>query len=258
MKVPKIDKRTLSRNAPKIFKVLGLIGLIGSTPLTVYSTVKAVRACDKRKEELGIEKLPAKEIVKTSWKFYIPVAGLMGASTASMIGGESISTKRTAVLSAAYTAAQQTLVDYKEEAQRQLGDKKAQEIERKVYETQAERAREELLSDPDLNIQCRDKGGTLFYEPFTGTFFYSTRNKVDRAFIDLSAQMIRENYVSLGDLFARLELRPVDACNMVGWNTDRCNAIEPDYHWCGIEESCTPYAVMGYSTYPLPGYDKII
>ena len=53
MKVPKIDKRTLSRNAPKIFKVLGLIGLIGSTPLTVYSTVKAVRACDRRKEELG-------------------------------------------------------------------------------------------------------------------------------------------------------------------------------------------------------------
>ncbi len=244
-------KRSLTKNAPKIFKIVGLVGLIGAPVLSVYSTVKAVRACDKRKEELQVEKLPVGEIVKTSWKYYIPVISLMGASTASMVNGENMSSKRMDVLSSAYNAAERTLADYKEEARKKLGDKEANELARNVYGQQANQIREDI---PNVLIQGYENGGTLFYEPITGTFFYSTRNKVDRAFNELSAQMIREDYVNLGDLFYLLGLKQVEACRLVGWSSMRVKTIEPEYSWFGIEETTTPYVIMGYEYFPTPDY----
>ena len=162
---------------------------------------------------------------------------LMGASTVSMVNGERISNKRTAVLSAAYNAATQTITDYKEEVTKKVGEKESAKIEREVLEKQAERAKEDISP---LMIQGQENGGTLFCEPITGTFFYSTRNKVDKAFNELSAQMIRENYVDLADLFYLLDLRVVEACHAFGWNSMRVKTIQPKYVWCGIEETCTP------------------
>ena len=256
MKMParkiKLNK-TLKRNAPKIFKVAGFVGLLVAPVLAVPSTIKAVRACDKRKKELEVEKLPVGEIVKTSWKYYIPVASLMGVSTVSMVNGESMSTKRTAVLSAACNAAEQTLVDFKEETIKQIGEKKEKEIEHEVLEKQAERVKSETVGLP---IQGEENGGTLFYEPITGTLFYSTRNKIDRAFNELTAQMIREFYVDLGDLFDYIGLRRVDACNHFGWNSMRVKTIQPNYLWCGVEETMTPYVIMGYEEYPTTNFTK--
>lgn len=241
--------RILKRNAPMIFKVAGLVGLLASPFLTVPATVKAVRACDRKKEELGVEQLPVKEIVKNSWKYYVPVVSLMGASTVSMVNGESISAKRTAVLSAACSAAEQTLINYKEEAKKVIGEKKEKEIERNVLEKQFEEAKEQA-SINDIAIQGQGNGGTLFYEPITGTLFYSTRNKIDKAFNELSAQMIREYYVDLGDLFYYLGLRKVDACNIVGWNSEKHKTIEAEYMWFGDQETGTPYTIMSYRNYP--------
>lgn len=243
--------RTLVKNAPIIFKILGFAGLLAAPVLTVPATVKAVRACDKRKLELGVEKLPAGEIVKTSWKYYIPPASLIGASTISMVNGESISAKRTALISAAYNAAEQTLIDYKDETIKQIGEAKEKEIEYGVLEKQSERAR---IENAGIPIQGEDNGGTLFYEPMTGTFFYSTRNKVDKAFNELSAQMIREDYVTLGDLFSYLGLRYVETCGLIGWNSGIVKSVEPDYRWAGIEETATPYTIMAYKYYPTPDY----
>lgn len=241
----------MRRNAPKIFKIVGLIGLIASPVVTVPSTVKAVRACDRKKAELGVEKLPVGEILKTSWKYYIPVVSLMSASTISMVNGESISNKRTAIIYAACNAAEQTLADYKEETIKQLGEKKEKEIEHNVLEKQAEKVRTECS---ELAVQGQENGGTLFYEPITGTFFYSTRNKVDKAFNELSAQMIRECYVDLGDLFYLLGLRRVDACNHFGWSSMKIRTVEPEYIWHGIEETATPYVIMSYEDFPTTDY----
>ena len=244
-------RKTLRRNAPNIFKIAGLIGLIAAPIITVPSTVKAVRACDKRKEELGVEKLPVGEIVKTSWKHYIPVISLMGASTASMVNGESISRKRTAVLSAAYDAANTTIQDYKDEVKKKLGEKDAKEIERSVIEKQVQSQPPQTALVP---IQGSENGGVLFREPMTGTYFYSTRNKVDKAFNELTAQMLRENYVDLGDLFDLLDLNVVEVCHLIGWNSMRVKSIEPEYNWFGIEESATPYVSLGYNLYPTSNY----
>lgn len=246
--------RDLKRNAPKILKIGSLIGLIVTPVLTVPATVKAVRACDRRKEELGVEKLPVGEIVKTSWKYYIPAAALMTSSTVGAINGERIDIKRTGLLREACNAAEQTIADYKEETLNKLGEKKAKEIETGVLEKRTDRLledRENLLIQGD-----NSNGATLFCEPITGTLFYSTRNKIDKAFNELSAQMIRENYVDLGDLFDYLGLRRVEACNGYGWSSSRVKTITPDYIWHGREDDdlLTPYVIMSYELYPTTNY----
>ena len=242
--------KSLRRNAPKIFKIAGLVGLLVTPVLTVPSTVKAVRACDRRKEELEVEKLPWKEIVKVSWPYYIPIVSLMGVSTVSMVNGESISNKRTAIISAACNAAEQTLLDYKDETKKLIGEDKQKEIEDEVLRKQAERV--VLRDDGPFAIQGR--GDTLFYEPVTGTPFYSTRTDIDNAFNELSAKMISEIYVDLGDLFDLIGLRRVEACNGYGWNSMRVKVIRPDIRAYADERTYKSYSIMGYEQWPTTNY----
>ena len=246
-------KRTLRKNAPKILKIGSFVGLIITPILTVPATVKAVRACDKLKEELGVEKLPVGEIIKTSWKYYIPAAVLISSSAVGAVNGERIDIKRTTLIKEACSAAEQTLIDYKAETLNKLGEKKSREIETAVAEKQADKM---LESKEDLFIQGEKNGSTLFYEPITGALFYSTRNKIDKAFNELSSQMLRENYVDLGDLFYYLGLRRVDACNAYGWSSLRMRIIEPDYIWHGRDEenTLTPFVIMSYKNFPTTDY----
>ncbi len=244
--------RNIRKNRSKILKGVGFTGMFVSQILTIPATVKAVRACDKRKEELGVEKLPVKEIIKTSWKCYIPSILITSGSAAGMITGESIDLKNTKLISATCKAAEQTFADYRNETVKQIGEKQSKEIESNVLSAQAE----QVKPSESFLIQGSENGGTLFYEPVTGTFFYSTRNKVDKAFNDLSAQMIRENYVDLGDLFDYIGLKKVDACYVLGWNSCKSKTVVPKYYWSGVEETMTPYVIMSYEVYPTTDFDK--
>ena len=212
--------KKIKRNAPKILKGVGYAGLIASPILAVIGTIPAVRAYDKRKEELGVEKLPVKEIVKTTWKYYIPTVAVTSLSTAAAIKGDVMQDKRTALLAAAYGAAERTFADYKEKVVEQIGEDKAKLVDKEVLIKQADEAKKR-----DPYIQSTGYGDILFFEPTCATYFYSTTERVKSAFRDLSIQLINENNVDLNDLYFLLNLRPTEAGSMLGWNINRQSSI---------------------------------
>ena len=101
--VEKLTKM-LTENSPTILTVFGSVGLVTTVGLAIRATVKATQIVDEHKDE--IEQIPQKqykaaEAVRLTWKCYIPVTIVGGASLGCIIGANSINLKRNAALMAA-------------------------------------------------------------------------------------------------------------------------------------------------------------
>mgnify|MGYP001151712592 CR=1 FL=1 len=117
-------KGVLERHAPEILTGIGVAGMGTTTILAVKATPKACLLVNDRKDELEVEKLPATELVKTTWKCYIPAAVTCGASIACLVGASSVNFKRNAALATAYKLSEAALSEYKDAVIETIGEKK--------------------------------------------------------------------------------------------------------------------------------------
>ena len=72
------------------------------------------------------------DIIKTTWKCYIPTTILGSVSIACIIASSSINAKRYAALGSLYSVAESSLKEYKDKVKETIGEKKEQAIERKI------------------------------------------------------------------------------------------------------------------------------
>lgn len=214
--------RGVRKHGPKILKIAGYTGVILAPVLSSIGTYHAVRAIDKRKEELGVDKLTVKEAVEVAWKHYILALATTVGTLTSLITGDSIQEKRAAALGVAYTAVERTLSDYKDKVVEKIGETKEKAIETEVMQ---EQANEVIRKNPDI-IQTQDEGTTLFWEPYGGALFYSTPEKVRKALIKLTEQLQAYDEVLLVDLYYLLKLKPNKSCDIWCWKTEKgCKSI---------------------------------
>lgn len=128
----KTAKRTLSRNSSKILLGLGIAGAFTAVGFAITATPKAMILLEEKKQELGVEKLDAKTIVKTAAPVYIPTAISMGVSTGCIIAASSVNDRRNAALAAAYTMSETALRSYQDKVVETVGPEKAKEIKEAV------------------------------------------------------------------------------------------------------------------------------
>ena len=105
----KTARRTLSRNSSKILLGLGIAGAFTAVGFAISATPKAMILLEEKKQELGVEKLDAKTIIRTAAPVYIPTAISMGISTGCIIAASSVNDRRNAALAAAYTMSETAL-----------------------------------------------------------------------------------------------------------------------------------------------------
>jgi len=253
----KINRGKIKRKTPKALKWLGILGIVASEILVGVASFKSARAIDKRKEELGVDKLSFKETVNTIWKNYILSFLVTGGTMTSLIVSDSMQDKQMAALSVAYTAAEKTISDYKTKLIEKFGEAKQEELVNEVMQSQANEALRNAPREANF-FQTRNEGDTLFYEPCTGAFFYSTPEKVKRAFLNLSEQLIANDEVCLNDLFYFLKLRGTKLGNIVGWTTKRCRMVKME-NGHGVyddEDIGLNYWIICYNFMPIPLKDK--
>lgn len=92
----KTARKTLSRNSSKILLGLGIAGAFTAVGFAISATPKAMILLEEKKQELGVEKLDAKTIIKTAAPVYIPTAISMGVSTGCIIAASSVNDRRNA------------------------------------------------------------------------------------------------------------------------------------------------------------------
>ena len=125
-------KPFVAKNEPEILLGMGISGFIFSTVWGVKATSKAVRKLDLLREELGRDNLTVKEVVRETWRLYLPVALSLSLSVPCVISSNRVSNRRNAALAAAFSISEKTLYEYQEKTKEVVGNKKEQEIHEAV------------------------------------------------------------------------------------------------------------------------------
>ena len=94
-------QKTMRKHSPAILTGIGIAGMAAAAVMAVRATPKALRMVDDKEIEDG-KRLTTSEIVKTTWKCYIPAAVTGVCSAACIIGASSISARRNAALVTAF------------------------------------------------------------------------------------------------------------------------------------------------------------
>ena len=244
-------KGVLERHAPEILTGIGVAGMVTSTVLAVKATPKACLLINDRKDELEVEKLPITELVKTTWKCYIPAVVTCGASIACLVGASSVNFKRNAALATAYKLSEAALSEYKDAVIETIGEKKEQSVRDKVAE---ERLKKNPVSKSEVIVT--GNGTTLCYDPVGNSYFKSSIQQIESAKNKLNARMLSENYVSLNDFYDELGIGPTKLGDDLGWDIYKDGLIDIAFS-SRLAEDGTPCLVMDYSVAPRYEYYKV-
>ena len=176
-------KNSTIKHSPEILIGLGIAGMITSTIMAVKATPKALILIEdengisitkflnrlKRtafEECERVERLEPIDVIKVTWKCYIPAAVIGTVSAACLIGVSSVNLRRNAALATAYTLSESTLREYQKKVVETIGEKKEQTVRDAV-------AKETLEKEPVENkeVIITAKGDTLCFDIVYGAIF---------------------------------------------------------------------------------------
>lgn len=243
-------EKAVKKNAPQILAGLGIALGLGAVGMTAKGTVKAVRIVDEMKKDNP--EPTKKDIVKAVYKEYIPAAGLTVASIGCVVGSVHISARRIATLGLAYAMSDKNFKEYKDKAKEMLGEKKEEELRGKIAQDYIDRnpPREEF-------IENADGGGVMCLDSFTGRYFYSDADTINRVVNELNRLLLNDYYVSYNDYLIELGRHPCKFGDEWGWNVEDGDLIQTEFTSELLAGSNTPVLVVDFIVGPRPNFRTI-
>lgn len=261
-KVLKVAKNFIGEHSPAILTGFGVAGVVVTTVMAVKATPRAQQLIfEARKDKMGDEKLDevviddivgdstidlpnltVLETIRVAGPTYVPTA-LMGAATIGCIlGANSVNARRNAALASLYSLSEQTLRDYKAKTKELVGEKKEQKIADEAIGEQLNR-----VPWDDGKVINTGKGTTLFFDPYSGRYFYNDYQVLRAAQNDVNALVIGDYCASLNDFYDRIGLDTTIAGEEVGWNMQ--NMCELTFT-AKLTSKGEPCAVIGFQKGP--------
>lgn len=248
----KSTKKTLIKHSPEILHGLAIAGAITGAVLMVPSTIKALDLIEEEKqtrseeEDVRIEQaiLTKKEIVKTTWKCYIPSALLLATSTACIILGDKTTTKRTTALAAAYKLSEVALQDYKDAVVETIGEEKARVVKEKAAQKKVDRTKND-------EVYILGDGKVWFFEPISYRYFQSEVADVKNAIANLNYRMTSgmEETITLKEFYDEIGLKYSIDTPDIGWGLYKEGLIKIDFVATTMENG-NPCLMLDYETQP--------
>jgi hypothetical protein len=246
-------QQAVTKRAPEILIGIGVGGMITSIGLAIAATPKALRSIEEKKEELEVDELTRGEVVKATWKHYVPTIITCTTSALCIFGANSAHVRRNAALATAYKVSETALAEYREKVIESMGERKDSAIRDLV-------AKKHVEENPTkgCEIVITEKGNTLCYDHLSGRYFKSDIDHIQKAVNKLNRGMMYDmgGYVSLNDFYDELGLSHTKLGNDIGWNLD--NGLIDIYFGSQIADDGTPCIVLDYTIAPIYNYDKRI
>lgn len=234
------SKTYLRKSSPTILTVLSSLGVITTAVLAVKATPKAMvflenERCIRWKKEVDThgaveaEPLSNLEVVKLTWRCYIP-ATLAGLSTiACIFGANALNKNSQASITSAYAMLNESYRRYRKAANDIYGEdadsKIFAEASKKVYVSSDGFS----LYDPDTD----DSDILLFYEPHSKRYFNATMASVINAQYHINRNLMLRGYCELNEFYTFLGLDTAEDGDTVGWEMDEliedCGAMWLDF-----------------------------
>lgn len=191
----------LKRNSPTILSIVGSIGVVATTISAVKATPKALSLLDDKPDDLSTA-----EIIKTTWKCYIPTAVIGLSTIACIFGANTLNKNRQAALTSAYMLLDNTYKEYKSKVGALLGDDANVHIQKSIVEDKYE--------ETDISV---DGEKQLFYEYNYGEFFERTKMEVLNAEYNFNKMFASRGYATLNDFYELLGLPLTQEGDIIGW-----------------------------------------
>lgn len=249
----------VSKKSPEILTGVGIAGMLTTTILAVKATPKAImlmnfekeiRANDAEKESactntnIMPEPLKRIDILKLTWKCYIPSVITATISAACLISANTVNSKRNAALAAVYSLSETALKEYRTKVIETIGEDKEKDIRTEITNGNAKKS---MDNDPVTNkeVIIVERGGTLCYDTLSGRYFKSDVEKIKNVINSLNRQMLSEMTISLNDLYYELGLSETKIGDQIGWNIDK-SLIEVSFS-SQLTSDGSPCVVVNYS-----------
>lgn len=241
---------SVSKYSPEILMGFGITGMITTTILAVKATPKALQLMGEKKDELEVDTLAPVDIIKATWKCYVPAVITGTVSTACLIGSNSVNAKRNAALATAYKLSETAFAEYRDKVVETIGDKKEKAVKDKISE---DKIKENPVTKTEVIIT--GKGQTLFFEPLSSRYFYSNIDLIKRAENKLNKDIITDAFdagVTVNDFYNEIGLPTTATGDNLGWKIGYLIDIYPSAQMAeeGTEHEGEPCVVLNYSNPP--------
>lgn len=257
-KIIKSATRTISKYSPQILAGLGVASIVSTAVLAAKAAPKAHEISENAKDQ--IERIQEKDLPEEQKKddirevrvamykrmaklYWKPVlSGAIGAT--SIILGTHVQNKRHAALASAYMISVKELADFKEAARelKILNKNNEQRIKNKIVDKKVEKANENKSQ-----IVFTGKGEDLFIDDWSGQIFKSSTVDVERAVNEWNAKMLREDQVTLNDLYYLLNIPEVPAGDL-GFESGH-GPVEVIFGSSLVDDKA--YITMGFDRQPM-------
>lgn len=237
----------LSKHKSAILTGIGVVSAVGATVLGVKATIKSYKQVDEMKKEAAVEvhgdpnsseetcadektaKIDKIDILKKTWKNYIPVAASLVLSVACIVCAHRIDAKRIAAVTAALMASEKMNQKLEEELTKHINVDGFREVKSKIFrenpDIEANRAKaakdktvREMMVDTPTYQKFHDEE-CWFKDELTGRTFRSTRNQIEKAILDATKESMKgPGDISLNDVY---DFIGIDQCYLgdrLGWN----------------------------------------
>jgi hypothetical protein len=206
---------------------MAIVGLVTTAVAAYKAAPKAEKILKQKKADLECvnpeDKAARRAVIVEAVKELTPVMAptvIMGGATAACIlGSNTISSKRIAVLSTAYTVSEKAVKDLNGKMQEMLGEKKTRAIKDAIVKDKVG----EAPKDSSNSVIIAGSGDVLCKDMYTGRFFYSNYQKICQAINKISADIRTDMYISLNDFYDAINaegLTPTPMGYDFGWDVD--------------------------------------
>lgn len=230
----------VSDNAPALLTAFGAVGTVGTAVLAGKASFEAADKLREARLEAAAEKarkgdvvtdkdyadlqLSKTEAVKVVWPLYVPAVTTGTVTVAAIILSHRISSRRAAVLAAAYALNEGKLEEYQDKIREKFGDKKEKEARNELAQ---DRINRDWDGNAEVVVSPFDNQ-VLIREEYTGRFFWSTIEDVNKAVNEVNLELMRskDRAIRMSDLHRRLGLSTVSLSDCLGWTVEEPCEIE--------------------------------
>lgn len=212
--------RYLKHYSPTILTCIGAVGVVATAVTAVRATPKALQLIEQAGYEKGSDKNPIMdmefteltpiEMIKVSWKPYIPSIMIGSATIACIFGANVMNRRQQAALTSAYIFLNQTYKEYKDKIEDLYGKDANRKVQREIAKGKCEK----------LDHSKPEGDTVLFYESHYGNIFERTMSEVQDAEYRLNRKFALEGEASLNDFFEFLGLPENEIGDALGWSQE--------------------------------------
>lgn len=244
----------LKVNAPAVLTAFGAVGVVGTAVLTAKASFEAVKRIDEAEIARGLTSiengghdspnLTTPEKVKLVWPLYIGAVSSGVLSCGAIVMSHRISSRRAAMLAAAYALNEGKLEEYQDKIKEKFGVKKEREARTELKQDQINRD-----FDNAEYINHPLDGLVLMREDYTGRFFYSTVELVNKAVNEVNAQIFKQGSVRISDFYDCLKISHVSTSDYFGWTKE--DPLELEWDTCTTPDGSEAVHCFEYKNHPV-------